>query len=142
MEKMLVAYDGSEGADKALERAIFFAESGDEIILIAVITSEPTMSAYIDNWASESAGAKAMEHINQAIAEAKRLLSLAGKSSAVTGFVRRGNAAEEIIKAAQEFNSTLLLIGHRGQSKISTFPIGSVAEKVVRHAQVPVIVVR
>lgn len=142
MEKMLVAYDGSEGADKALERAIYLAESGDEIMLIAVVVNEPTMSSYIENWSSESAGAKAMEQIDLAISEAKRRLSIAGKACAITGFVRRGNAAEEIIKAAQEFKSTLLLIGHRGQSRISKFPIGSVAEKVATHAQAPVIVVR
>lgn len=142
MERMLVAYDGSEGAEKALQRAVLLAENGDEILLVAVVTHEPTMAEFIDRWISESAGAKAIEHINQGIAEARRMLSLAGKNVAVNGFVRKGNAAEELINAAQEFKSTLLLIGYRGQSKIGPFPLGSVTEKVVRHAQVPVIVVR
>ncbi len=142
MERMLVAYDGSEGADKALQRAVLLSESGDEIFLIAVVADSPTMAEYIDRWMSESAGAKALEHVNEGIAETRRRLALAGKKVAVNGFVRKGNAAEELINAAQEFGATLLLIGYRGQSKIGPFPLGSVTEKVVRHALVPVIVVR
>ncbi len=142
MERMLVAYDGSEGADKALERAVLLAESGDEISLIAVVTDGPTMAEYIDRWMSQSAGAKALEHVNEGIAEARRMLARGGKKVSINGFVRKGNAAEELIRAAQEFKATLLLIGYRGQSKIGPFLLGSVTEKVVRHALVPVIVVR
>lgn len=142
MERMLVAYDGSEGAEKALRRAVMLAESGDEIFLTAVVADAPTMAEYIDRWMSQSAVAKALEHVNEGLTEARRILALAEKKVAVNGFVRKGNAAEELIKAAREFGATLLLIGYRGESKIGPFPLGSITEKVVRHAQVPVIVVR
>ncbi len=55
--------------------------------------------------------------------------------------VLRGNAAEEIIRTAQEEKVDLIVIATRGRTGLDRFIFGSVAEKVVRLATCPVLIV-
>jgi nucleotide-binding universal stress UspA family protein len=52
-----------------------------------------------------------------------------------------GHTASEILKTANEGNFDLIVIGLRGLSKIKEFLVGSVSDKVVKHASCPVLVV-
>ncbi|MBA3044334.1 universal stress protein [archaeon] len=60
----------------------------------------------------------------------------------IIGIVREGDIADEILKIGKEMKCDLIVIGHKGVSKIGKFMLGSVAEKVVRYASRPVLVVR
>jgi nucleotide-binding universal stress UspA family protein len=60
----------------------------------------------------------------------------------VTGAVRSGARAFEIIQAAEEFNADLLVFGAQGLSRLEAFFIGSIARNVARHARCPVLVAR
>ncbi len=53
-----------------------------------------------------------------------------------------GNAAEEILKAAGKDKVDLIMMGSRGHGSIASMILGSVAQKVLTHAEVPVMVVR
>ncbi|MFQ5917230.1 MAG: universal stress protein [Candidatus Binatia bacterium] len=53
-----------------------------------------------------------------------------------------GNVAEEIIQIAEQFRTDLLVLGSRGLTGEKRFPLGSVVQKVVRHAPCSVLVVR
>ena len=53
-----------------------------------------------------------------------------------------GNAAEEIIKAADEINVDLIAMSTYGRSGISRWAFGSVTDKVLRGGHRPVLVVR
>lgn len=55
--------------------------------------------------------------------------------------VLRGNAADEIVRTAQEENADLIVIATRGRTGLDRFLFGSVAEKVVRFATCPVLTV-
>jgi len=52
------------------------------------------------------------------------------------------NAAEEIIKAAHEINANLIAISTHGGSGLTRWAFGSVTDKVLRGANVPVLMVR
>lgn len=53
--------------------------------------------------------------------------------------VLKGNVAEEIVRTALEVGADLIVIATRGQTGLDRLPFGSVAEKVVRLAQCPVL---
>lgn len=52
-----------------------------------------------------------------------------------------GNPADELLKISQELGVDLLVMGSIGRSGLSKILLGSVAEKVVRHSKVPVLLV-
>ena len=56
--------------------------------------------------------------------------------------VERGDPANKIIKIAEEENVDLIVISTHGETGLRRVVLGSVAEKVVRHAQCPVITIR
>ncbi len=58
------------------------------------------------------------------------------------GFVREGKVAEEIIKIGSELKCDLIVVGSKGLTKVGTFALGSVADKVARNANRPVLLVR
>jgi nucleotide-binding universal stress UspA family protein len=53
-----------------------------------------------------------------------------------------GHPAQELVKAAKDVGADLIVLGHRGHSAIWDTFLGSVAEKVSRHAQCSVLIVR
>jgi nucleotide-binding universal stress UspA family protein len=53
-----------------------------------------------------------------------------------------GNPADEIVNFAEKNDIELIVIGTLGMSGVQRFLLGSVAENVVRHPKVPVLVVR
>jgi nucleotide-binding universal stress UspA family protein len=82
---------------------------------------------------------------------------LANKGGAATGYVEnlgketgvkvepvylRGSPAEKILEYAEESNIDLIVMGTQGLTGIKRFLIGSVAENVLRHSKVPVMIVR
>jgi len=60
---------------------------------------------------------------------------------AVDTVLLMGHPAEEILNFADENNVDLIVVGTLGKTKIKKFLLGSVAENVVRHSDVPVLVV-
>ena len=56
--------------------------------------------------------------------------------------VEVGNAAEMIIKVADELNTDIIAMSTHGRSGLSRWAFGSVADKVLRGANTPVLVVR
>ena len=57
-------------------------------------------------------------------------------------FLSRGRPAGEIIKAAKEWPTDLIVIGSHGRGGIQRALFGSVADAVMRHAPCPILVIR
>ena len=55
--------------------------------------------------------------------------------------VAEGNPGEEIIRRSRESGTDLLVMGSIGRTGLEKIMLGSVAEKVVRHSKVPVLIV-
>lgn len=60
----------------------------------------------------------------------------------VTTLVRTGDVVEEILAAVQREGADLIVMGTHGRSGIAHMIVGSVAEKIVRQAPVPVLTLR
>ena len=59
----------------------------------------------------------------------------------VTHFNEYGDTADGIISCSKEFNADLIVIGTHSRTGLDRFLMGSVAEHVVRHSEIPVLVV-
>jgi nucleotide-binding universal stress UspA family protein len=132
--EILVAYDGSETAKKAVEHAINLLKPEDKLVVITVVPS-----AAIKEFADiepEISLVRAREALNELLIELER------KGIASEGVLREGDIADEILKMGFERQCDLIVVGHKGISKIGRFKLGSVADKVARYAERPVLIVR
>lgn len=135
MEKILVGFDGSEGSERALNRAIMLVDECGELILLAVVPS-PSDKSFVDEGVYKKLKKKAQDLIADAISD------IGPHDFKVTGIVEGGDAAARIIDAANRLNCDLIVLGSKGTSEIGRYLLGSVANKVVQYAYKPVMVVR
>jgi len=146
MKKLLVAYDGSEASTKAIDVALQCSTRDDELVLLTVIPAALVESTFtnmllptIDLSTVVTPGTfkeKAMENLG------KIRTQLEGKVSKVDIDVEAGDPADEILLVAKKYDSDIILIGYKGYGKEGRFLLGSVTDKVVRHASRSVMVVR
>jgi len=142
LKKILVPIDFSETSKKAFQYALRFAEQFDcEITLIYVV--EP-VSPMVGAPLAVEAFSVAEDEFS--VAE-KNLAVLAAESHAngansVNSSVRIGHAPNEITKAAKDLDVDLIIIATHGYTSWRHLCIGSTAERVVRTAPCPVLVVR
>lgn len=139
--RILIATDGSETANEA---AAFGMEmvgcSGAKIYAIYVIDTTPYRSVSLDKiWSNEI-----LDEFERVGHEATSYVERIGKSVGVEveSRVLRGHPAEKIINFAEDNNIDMIIIGSLGKGGYERFVLGSVSEKVVSHAKVPVLVVR
>jgi len=135
MDKILVGFDGSEGSEQALNRAMMLIFEYGELILLAVIPSSKDKTL-VDENAHDTLKKKAWNLIDSAI------IDLGKQSFKIRGLVEEGDPAAVIIDVSNRLNVDLIVLGSKGQSEISQYLIGSVANKVVQYAAKPVMVVR
>ena len=146
MKKMLVAYDGSEASKKAIDLVCKCANKEDEITLLTVVPAELAESSFtrmllptIDLSEIVKSGSfkqKAMESLT------KIKKDIDSKVSKVSIAVEAGDPADEILLSAKKYNANIIVVGYKGYGKEGRFLLGSVTDKVVRHASVSVLVVR
>lgn len=68
--------------------------------------------------------------------------SLKRKQVTLNTMVASGNAAEEIMKAADEIKADLIAMSTHGRSGLRRLAFGSITDKVLRGASIPVLMVR
>ena len=132
--RVVVGFDGSESALRALSRAADEIEPGGTLTLVTV---KPT---------ARSAGALSEDLIGAfpdpaALLEEGRL-SLAARDDIVDEAVARsGDPAAIVLAAARDAGADLIVIGRRGRDFAARVLLGSVAERVVAQARCDVLVV-
>ena len=123
---MLVAYDGSPTSDRAVQAAVDFAREGAQVIGVTVRT--PT-----DDTDAEAPSTKLVETIAAHTGAFGVRLSTE---------LRTGHPAQEILAAARTHQADLLVLGHSGRSGTWGRFLGTTAEKVSRHAECSVLIIR
>ena len=133
--KILVAYDGSEGAKRALEQSVELAQNGSSVSVVSVAEVLPQFGR---------AGAVLVpeedEERRRELEEAKSSLAEKGVDAQVVE--RRGDAATMIIDEAQKEGVEMIVMGTRGLNTAQRWLMGSVSTKVLQHAPCNVLVVR
>ena len=135
MKKILVGFDGSEGSEQALNKAMMLIDEYGELILLAVVPS-PSEKTFVDKEIYSKLKKKAEQLIADVTAD------IGSHDFTITGMVEQGDAAAIIIDAASRLDVDLIVLGSKGLSELGRYLIGSVANKVVQYAHKPVMVVR
>ncbi len=137
-KKILVGYDGSDGANRALKAAINLAKVYQtELAALAVQERLPRFAGTIDEVKEEKAFANG---------QYGKLLKSAGSQAQEAGIdlktlMRPGHPAKTILEVAREGGFDLIVVGHSGLSGVWAL-LGTTAEKVSRHAPCSVLIVR
>ena len=141
LKKILVPHDFSPPSRQAFKYAFRFAkEFGSHLILLHVL--EPVSSRSFMELPGTPAFSK------RELATAEKNLRVLLSSAEVGGLketrsaLRTGIASHEIVEAAKDFDVDLIVIATHGYTGWKHFCIGSTAERVVRAAPCPVLVVR
>jgi nucleotide-binding universal stress UspA family protein len=125
MRKILIALDGSKGSESVLPYVETLLRNIDANVTVATVTAEGTPR--------QEKGAQA--YLSQVAAR------LARKGAFVDTKVLRGRPAAELVRLAAEEAYDLLALCSRGKKGLKRMVLGSVAEEVLRHTSVPVLVV-
>ncbi|HEY3764606.1 MAG TPA: universal stress protein [Gaiellales bacterium] len=136
--RIVVAIDGSRGADRALTTALELARlTGAEI---TALTIEGPLPAYAATIAEVDEVKRQKDRFFESVAEeARARAEQAGVAIAVE--VRAGHAAELITRFAAEHGADLVVVGHKGHF-LEDYVLGSTADRVAHHAPCPVMIVK
>jgi nucleotide-binding universal stress UspA family protein len=135
-ERMVLAVDGSEPADRATRVAAeLAAQLGSEVVVVHI---DPIVAAW--NLAMEAESASEASEIADS---AVRMLKDSGVSArSEVRFAARGFIAPEILSIAAHEDAGLIVMGTRGLGEVSGMLFGSVTHRVLHDATIPVLVVK
>jgi universal stress protein A len=139
LKKIMVPVDFSEPSRKALHYAVALTKPFHaEIILTHVVESvlPPPDDFIVD---SAKLAAALNEEAARRLAEWHRQISSRAK---VEELLLSGTPYREIVDAADQTHADLIVMGTHGRTRLARLLIGSNAERVVRDAHCPVLVVR
>jgi nucleotide-binding universal stress UspA family protein len=143
--RVLIAYDGSPGAEQSLRLADSIDWPADSTIRIASVI-EPTLSFVGAPMAGgfdippPEVDAEITAYQQEQVTKAAQ--SLRSDDRTVEGIVLRGRPATALVDEATRFGADLVMGGSRGHGTISRLLLGSVSAEVVDHAPCPILVSR
>lgn len=143
--KILVAYDGSENATRALRVGARLAKSeGSELVVINVYTFSLLYTS-----PDFSPTGETIQALEGALREkAQKIVEKGAEIAREEGVEARAEVAdsesevEGILDFAEKGNFDLIVIGSRGLTGFKKLVLGSVSSGVVSHSAVPVLVVK
>lgn len=148
--RILVPFDGSHTAERALSWSVLLGSvSGAEVVVLVgyetPLTKKGRGSTYVDSVRNEL-----RDEAHELAEEAARELLARGVTA--RAIVARGEPASAVLQIARDEDVDLIVLGRRGLSselggmsgaveRLRGSLSGGVAERVVRHATAPVLVV-
>jgi nucleotide-binding universal stress UspA family protein len=140
-KRVLVCYDGSDNAMRALEKAIAMArKSGSEL---SVVVAADTVSFTARNLARYYRNMRndILDYSKEQLSRALETAKMGGVPS-VQGSVEEGHPADMILAKAFEVKADLIIVGRRGLRGVQRYLLGSVSSSVVGHSACDVLVVK
>jgi nucleotide-binding universal stress UspA family protein len=136
---ILVPVDGSESASRALSTALELAQAlGSSVTLLEVIEDAGPLPTYDE----QPPPGETREHwLSEERFEPLRKQLQAAVSVPWRRRVEQGTPADVICEVAEE-GFELIVMGKRGMSAVGRWLVGSVSDRVVRHAPCSVTVVK
>lgn len=141
INQILVPTDFSESADAALTYAATLADQvGAAISLVHVFEDPDVLSVYSEQYVptSQALREQILTDLRRRLSERMQALGRPGG----TPKVLFGGTAAAIVANARERGTDLIVMGTHGRHGMAHLLLGSVAERVVRTAACPVLVVR
>lgn len=143
MKTIVAALDFSDATASVLEASVKMAKAfGTTLHLVHVVEPEPSYSAY--GFTPEEFPAI---HVFQKEARIRAEAALAEKSAGLPGDLKvetallEGNPLHALLHFATEVGADLVVLGSHGHGVMASMLLGSVAEGLVRKAEIPALVV-
>lgn len=142
IERILLTTDFSETSKRAFAPAVMLAKKFGAAILLTYVEEDrlpPLVVEYMAVGVDEILGQqmdRATERLGESVAE------LAAEVERVEPLVAMGTPSVEIVRLAEEHDVDLIVIATHGRGFISHAILGSTAERVLRRAPCPVLIVR
>lgn len=138
MKKILVAHDGSEESDKAVQTAVSLARGFHSALTVIAVIPEPYLM--------EVSEFDRMRILDTLTLDAKNSLAkIKAEAAGITSIktiIKFGNPAAEILDTAAKMKANLIVTGSHGRHGAQRFLLGSVSSKIVDHAPCSVLVVK
>jgi nucleotide-binding universal stress UspA family protein len=148
IKNILVAVDGSENSDRALEFALDLAEKYSAAVTVLNVSESPSMGAVPIEPTTISGESMVMfakdlrkfheEILSKAVAHARE----AKPNVVVSSKLREGNPAMEIVAEAKEGLIDIVVVGHIGLGRVREIFLGNISQKVAHLAPCSVVIVR
>ncbi|MCU4802123.1 universal stress protein [Halobacteria archaeon HArc-gm2] len=136
-DRILFPTDGSDGAETALEHALDLAAVHDAAIHVLFVVN----TTYLGGSAAEATTVDALRTTGETTVE-ESADRVRDRGVDVTTTIRSGEPYREILDYADEAAADVIVMGTHGRRGLDRYLLGSVTEKVVRAADVPVLTVR
>jgi nucleotide-binding universal stress UspA family protein len=136
-DRILLPTDGSDAGTRAVDQALgLAAETGATLHLLFVLEEIP----YAPETMDDAVGSELRE-IGEATLETVRERA-DGAGVEVVEALREGAPHSTILEYAAEEDADVIVMGTHGRSGLDRYLLGSVTERVVRTADIPVLTVR
>jgi nucleotide-binding universal stress UspA family protein len=145
IRKILVALDGSEHAEKALDFAVDLAEKySAEVVLLSVVpyTDLVLVSMVPSSIKEESYLIKLRDYYKEVLSKALRKTMKIRPNLKVSTKLTEGQPADKIVETVKEGSFDIIVMGSRGMSGIKEFLLGSVSHRVADKAPCAVLIVK
>jgi len=134
---ILVAWDGSPHARRALNEAIDIAQTqGSRLTLLTVATPIHVWPGPYVPPVPEDEPARTAERI------AEEGEALVPEGIPLSSRTAAGSPGPELLKRVEAAGHDLIVMGSRGRGAVRSVVLGSVSHYVLNHARVPVLIVR
>ncbi len=148
IKKMLVALDGSEHSDRALDFALEIAEKfSSEVVLISVVNyaapyfvAGGTIDALPLYWEQFSVDLRKSHE--DLLSKTREKAQKVKPDLVITNELVEGRPADKIIEAAKQGDFDVIFVGSRGIGGIKEFFLGSVSDRVADESPFPVVIVK
>ncbi len=137
-KKILVAYDGSEGAKLALGKAVEIVKAAKAEIHIIAVGRIPEYAETVSEVEEEKE--QAQSYYSKIMEEAANRLKQQGLSPSI--HIDFGKPADTILRLAEDLRVDLLVLGTHPHSALRRRVLGATTDKVIDHAHCSVLVVR
>ena len=136
--KILIAVDSSEFSIQAAKKGLELAhQTKAEVALIYVVDTSKAIGNIDAGILPEQAMVILKKEVEQTLDELSEMYS----GNSILKFMPEGHPTKDILKTAEIWGADLIVMGTHGRTGLMHLLVGSVAENVVRHSKVPVMVV-
>ena len=136
--KILIAVDSSEFSMQAAKKGLELAhQTKAEVALIYVVDTSKAIGNIDAGILPEQAMVILKKEVEQTLDELASMYN----GNSILKFMPEGHPTKDILKTAEIWGADLIVIGTHGRTGLMHLLVGSVAENVVRHSKVPVMVV-
>jgi nucleotide-binding universal stress UspA family protein len=138
-DRILVPTDGSPGSRAVIEHAVELAAIHEATLHALYVVNTASYASFSMESTWEGIGDMLREEGTEAL---EAVESIAGDRVPVETEVMEGSPSRKIVRYAEREGCDLIAMGTHGRGGIDRLLLGSVAERVVRSAEVPVLTVR